>query len=119
MNLKEKFEYVLRWQPLIETDRNVLQSVETSLKNPTNSATLFHSCEFFVNVLLHDFPAEVFIQRPGIITVRFFFYFIFIYFVVLNHITMDGCLLFRHFMIYCQGAIQQDLLILFWNVYWI
>lgn len=105
---------MLKWQPLIETDRNVLQSVETSLKNPTNSTTLFHSCEFFVNVLLHDFPAEVFIQRPGIITVRFFFHI-----GILNHITMDGCLLFRHFMIYCQGAIQQDLLISFWNVYWI
>lgn len=69
INVREKSEYVLRWQPLIETDRNVLQSVETSLKNPKNSATLFHSCEFFVNILLHDFPAEVFIQRPGIITV--------------------------------------------------
>lgn len=71
-NFKEKSGYMLRWQPLIETDRNVLQSVETSLKNPKNSATLFHSCEFFVNVLLHDFPAEVFIQRPGIITVSYF-----------------------------------------------
>lgn len=64
--------YSLKWQPLIETDRNVLQSVESSLKNPQDSSMLYHSCEFFINVLLHDFPAEVFIQRPGIITVRIY-----------------------------------------------
>ncbi|XP_066146267.1 rotatin isoform X2 [Euwallacea fornicatus] len=63
--------HILKWQLLIETDRNVLQSVENSLKNPDSSSMLFHSCEFFINVLLHDFPAEVFIQRPGIVIVLY------------------------------------------------
>ncbi|XP_066247682.1 rotatin [Euwallacea similis] len=63
--------HTLKWQPLIETDRNVLQSVENSLKNPDGSSMLYHSCEFFINVLLHDFPAEVFIQRPGIVIILY------------------------------------------------
>ncbi|KAL1501895.1 hypothetical protein ABEB36_007134 [Hypothenemus hampei] len=57
----------LKWQPLIETDRHVLESVENSLNHPEDVAKLFHSCEFFIDVLLHDFPAEVFLQRPTIV----------------------------------------------------
>ncbi|XP_076250090.1 rotatin homolog anastral spindle 3 isoform X2 [Rhynchophorus ferrugineus] len=60
---------ILKWQSLIETDRNVLQSVENSLRNSHNSSALFHSCEFFKNVLLHDFPAEIFLQRPGLVLI--------------------------------------------------
>ncbi|KAJ8948141.1 hypothetical protein NQ318_009228 [Aromia moschata] len=59
--------YMLQWQPLIEADRHVLQSIENSLKNPPQPLTLLHSCDFFINVLLHDFPAEIFLQRPSII----------------------------------------------------
>ncbi|KAJ8927426.1 hypothetical protein NQ314_020096, partial [Rhamnusium bicolor] len=59
--------YLLKWQPLIEPDRHVLQSVENSLRDPPQPSVLLHSCEFFTNVLLHDFPAEIFLQRPTII----------------------------------------------------
>ncbi|KAJ8960103.1 hypothetical protein NQ317_012335 [Molorchus minor] len=65
----------LPWQPLIEADRHVLQSVENSLKNPPQPSSILHSCEFFINVLLHDFPAEIFLQRPSIVMVRMSFFF--------------------------------------------
>ncbi|CAH0554508.1 unnamed protein product [Brassicogethes aeneus] len=64
---KELNETVLDWLPLVEPDRHVLKSVEQSLSNPPQPVALLHSCEFFVSVLLQDFPAEVFIQRPGIV----------------------------------------------------
>lgn len=35
------------WQPLIESDRHVLNSVENSLINPPQPSSLLHSCEFF------------------------------------------------------------------------
>ncbi|XP_056634769.1 rotatin-like isoform X1 [Diorhabda sublineata] len=56
------------WQPLIESDRHVLNSVESSLINPPQPSSLLHSCEFFRDVLLHDFPAEIFLQRPKIVS---------------------------------------------------
>lgn len=62
--------FYLKWQPLIESDRHVLQSVENSLKNPPEPSALLSSCEFFVNILLHDFPAEIFLQRPAIVLVK-------------------------------------------------
>ncbi|XP_060527472.1 rotatin [Cylas formicarius] len=62
-----EMKYTLPWQPLIETDAHVLHSVEKSLIEESQLSTLFHSCEFFMNVLLNDFPAEIFIQRPKII----------------------------------------------------
>lgn len=62
--------YVFKWQPLIAPDRHVIQSIEDSLRNPTEPSALLHSCEFFSDVMLQDFPAEVFVQRPSIIFVR-------------------------------------------------
>ncbi|KAL3273445.1 hypothetical protein HHI36_014889 [Cryptolaemus montrouzieri] len=59
--------YYFPWQPLIDADMQVLDSVENSLKNPMQSSELICSCEFFSDVLLHDFPAEIFLQRPSII----------------------------------------------------
>ncbi|KAK9883541.1 hypothetical protein WA026_001716 [Henosepilachna vigintioctopunctata] len=59
--------YSFKWQPLIETDRHVLNSVEKSLNNHSKPSEVLHSCEFLRNILLHDFPAEVFLQRPYII----------------------------------------------------
>ncbi|XP_030750028.1 rotatin [Sitophilus oryzae] len=59
----------LTWHSLIETDNNVLQSVGNSLKNIHEITKIYQSCEFFINVLLHDFPAEIFIQRPEIILI--------------------------------------------------
>lgn len=62
--------FYLDWQPLVEPDKHVLQSVESSLKDPPQSSALLSSCEFFTNILLHDFPAEVFLQRPTIVLVK-------------------------------------------------
>ncbi|KAI4460708.1 rotatin [Holotrichia oblita] len=59
--------FSLCWYPLINTDRHVLESVENSLRNPPEPSALLHTCEFFSDVMLHDFPAEVFLQRPVII----------------------------------------------------
>lgn len=59
--------FTFQWQPLIEADRQVINSLENSLRKPSEPSELLHSCEFFTDVLLHDFPAEVFLQRPAII----------------------------------------------------
>ncbi|GJQ85225.1 hypothetical protein Trydic_g13065 [Trypoxylus dichotomus] len=59
--------FYLSWYSLINTDRHVLESVENSLKNPSEISSLLHTCEFFSDVMLHDFPAEVFLQRPTIL----------------------------------------------------
>lgn len=61
--------YPLKWQFLIEADKQVLQSIEDSLKNPPQPISLLQSADFFSDVLLRDFPAEVFLQRPNIIMV--------------------------------------------------
>ncbi|CAH1122246.1 unnamed protein product [Ceutorhynchus assimilis] len=61
--------YILEWQPLIKSDGAMLKAVEQSLKDPEHVSERFNSCAFFTNVLLYDFPTEVFIQRPGIITI--------------------------------------------------
>lgn len=53
----------------MNTDQHVLESVENSLKNPADPSALLHTCEFFSDVMLHDFPAEVFLQRPSILLV--------------------------------------------------
>lgn len=67
----------LKWVNLIEPDRHVLQSIENSLIRPSEPSALLHCCDFFSNILLHDFPSEVFLQRPTIVKV-FLFYLIFI-----------------------------------------
>lgn len=59
----------LRWQPLVAADRHVLESIEESLRNPQQSTAILHSCEFFTDIMLQDFPAEVFLQRPTIVSV--------------------------------------------------
>lgn len=58
---------LLGWQPLIAPDRHVLSSIENSLQQTTDSIIILHSCKFFVDVLLQDFPAEIFLQRPTIV----------------------------------------------------
>lgn len=57
------------WQPLVPPDRHVLESIEESLQNPPQPTGLLHTCEFFVDVMLQDFPPEVFLQRPTILYV--------------------------------------------------
>ncbi|XP_038067390.1 rotatin-like [Patiria miniata] len=53
------------WLPLTPTDRHVLISTNSSLCSPRPSLVL-NSCEFVSGVVLQDFPAEIFLQRPSI-----------------------------------------------------
>lgn len=60
---------VLPWQPLMSTDRHVLVAVENSLANIADRAQLLNTCSFLTDVMMRDFPAEVFLQRPAIVMV--------------------------------------------------
>jgi hypothetical protein len=60
---------VLPWQPLVATDRHVLLAVEESLASTTDLPLVLHTCQFFTDVMLRDFPAEIFLQRPAILKV--------------------------------------------------
>jgi hypothetical protein len=60
---------VLPWQPLVATDRHVLLAVEESLANTTDLPRVLHTCQFFTDVMLRDFPAEVFLHRPAVLKV--------------------------------------------------
>nr|CAD7570235.1 unnamed protein product [Timema californicum] len=62
---------VLPWQPLVSTDRHVLEAVESSLNNVADTGLVLHSCLFFTDVMLQDFPAEVFLHRPLIVKAFF------------------------------------------------
>ncbi|XP_043271648.1 rotatin [Venturia canescens] len=57
------------WQPLVTSDIAVLTAVEESLVNSLDTTLIVHTCQFVTNVMLQDFPAEVFIQRPAIVTI--------------------------------------------------
>ncbi|XP_012272783.1 rotatin isoform X2 [Orussus abietinus] len=60
---------VMPWQPLVTSDRGVLSAVEEALNNVTDTSLIIHTCQFITNVMLQDFPAEVFLQRPAIVLV--------------------------------------------------
>lgn len=60
------------WQPLVTSDRGVLTAVEETLNNAVDINHILHTCQFITNVMMQDFPAEVFLQRPAIITVNIF-----------------------------------------------
>ncbi|XP_071091563.1 rotatin-like [Haliotis cracherodii] len=57
---------VFPWLPLTPTDRHVLQSTNSSLQSKDVSM-LMSACEFLSDVVLQDFPAEIFLQRPEIV----------------------------------------------------
>ncbi|XP_041375404.1 rotatin-like [Gigantopelta aegis] len=57
---------VFPWLPLTPTDRHVLASTNTSLQSKDISL-LISASEFLSDVVIQDFPAEVFLQRPSII----------------------------------------------------
>lgn len=59
------------WQVLAETDKNVLTSFKNSFDDSTDIATKIESCRFITNILLQDFPAEVFLQRPTTVNVNY------------------------------------------------
>nr|XP_012230900.1 PREDICTED: LOW QUALITY PROTEIN: rotatin [Linepithema humile] len=60
---------IMPWQPLVTSDRGVLTAVEEALNNTTDTNLILHTCQFITNVMMQDFPAEVFLQRPTIIKI--------------------------------------------------
>ncbi|XP_064639862.1 rotatin-like [Lineus longissimus] len=54
------------WLTLTPTDKHVLSSTDSSLCSKDESHVV-SACEFLSDVVMKDFPAEIFIQRPAII----------------------------------------------------
>ncbi|XP_069323976.1 rotatin [Eulemur rufifrons] len=54
------------WLPLTTTDRHVLSSNESSLRS-SNHTLIWNTCELLKDVIMQDFPAEIFLQRPKIV----------------------------------------------------
>lgn len=67
--------YIFELQLLIEPDRHVFQSIEKALTDLTHPSALLHSCQFFNSVLINDFPPEIFLQRPRIVYVSYYWVF--------------------------------------------
>ncbi|KAM6217574.1 rotatin [Rhynchocyon petersi] len=57
---------VFPWLPLTTTDRHVLSSNESSLRSE-NHTSVWNTCELLKDVIMQDFPAEIFLQRPKIV----------------------------------------------------
>ncbi|XP_026639388.1 rotatin isoform X1 [Microtus ochrogaster] len=57
---------VFPWLPLTTTDRHVLSSNESSLRS-SNHNLIWNTCELLKDVIMQDFPAEIFLQRPKIV----------------------------------------------------
>lgn len=68
---------IMPWQPLVASDRGVLAAVEDALNNNLDTNLILHTCQFITNVMMQDFPAEVFLQRPTIVYVHKYFNFLF------------------------------------------
>ncbi|KAL6436580.1 hypothetical protein ACFW04_004801 [Cataglyphis niger] len=60
---------IMPWQPLVTSDRGVLNAVEEALNNTIDIKHILHTCQFITNVMMQDFPAEVFLQRPTIVII--------------------------------------------------
>ncbi|XP_045646211.1 rotatin isoform X2 [Ursus americanus] len=54
------------WLPLTTTDRHVLSSNESSLRS-SNHTLIWNTCELLKDVIMQDFPAEIFLQRPKVV----------------------------------------------------
>ncbi|NWJ02806.1 RTTN protein, partial [Crypturellus undulatus] len=54
------------WLTLTSTDRHVLSSNESSLRS-NNHSLIWNTCELLQDVIMQDFPAEIFLQRPNIV----------------------------------------------------
>ncbi|XP_053915106.1 rotatin isoform X2 [Cuculus canorus] len=54
------------WLTLTSTDRHVLSSNESSLRSNKQSL-IWNTCELLQDVIMQDFPAEIFLQRPKIV----------------------------------------------------
>ncbi|XP_075824221.1 rotatin isoform X1 [Microtus pennsylvanicus] len=57
---------VFPWLPLTTTDKHVLSSNESSLRS-SNHNLIWNTCELLKDVIMQDFPAEIFLQRPKIV----------------------------------------------------
>ncbi|KAM4533766.1 rotatin isoform 2-T2 [Odontesthes bonariensis] len=57
---------VFPWLMLTNTDRHILSSNESSLGS-SNANLVRTTCELLCDVIMQDFPAEIFLQRPGIV----------------------------------------------------
>ncbi|KAM8967857.1 rotatin isoform 2-T2 [Pelodytes ibericus] len=54
------------WLTLTTTDRHVLSTNESSLCS-NNHCLIWRSCQLLQDVVMQDFPAEIFLQRPRIV----------------------------------------------------
>ncbi|KAM9308326.1 rotatin [Gastrophryne carolinensis] len=54
------------WLTLTTTDKHVLSSNESSLRSK-NHGLIWRSCQLLQDVVMEDFPAEIFLQRPKIV----------------------------------------------------
>ncbi|KAM4792826.1 rotatin isoform 2-T2 [Cyanocitta cristata] len=54
------------WLTLTSTDRHVLSSNESSLRS-NNQSLIWSTCELLQDVIMQDFPPEIFLQRPKIV----------------------------------------------------
>ncbi|XP_053343881.1 rotatin [Clarias gariepinus] len=57
---------VFPWLSLTATDRHILSSNESSLRSG-NPDLVRTTCELLRDVIMQDFPAEIFLQRPSIV----------------------------------------------------
>ncbi|CAL8292685.1 unnamed protein product [Lota lota] len=54
------------WLPLTTTDRHILSSNESSLRS-SDANLVRTTCQLLRDVIMQDFPAEIFLQRPSIV----------------------------------------------------
>uniref|UniRef100_A0AAV2L739 Rotatin N-terminal domain-containing protein n=1 Tax=Knipowitschia caucasica TaxID=637954 RepID=A0AAV2L739_KNICA len=59
---------VFPWLSLTNTDRHIFSSNESSLRS-NNPNLVRTTCELLQDVIMQDFPSEVFLQRPGIVKI--------------------------------------------------
>ena len=57
---------IFDWVVLTSSDRHILSVTESRLQSHSFSL-IAQSCEFLRDVLLQDFPVEIFIQRPNVV----------------------------------------------------
>uniref|UniRef100_A0A3Q4AK34 Rotatin N-terminal domain-containing protein n=1 Tax=Mola mola TaxID=94237 RepID=A0A3Q4AK34_MOLML len=57
---------VFPWLTLTNTDRHILSTNESSLRSG-NPNLVRSTCELLCDVIMQDFPAEIFLQRPNIV----------------------------------------------------
>lgn len=58
------------WQPLVDVDLKILSKIESTVGG-ISEMDILQNCEFIMNVIIQDFPAEVMLQRPAIVYVSF------------------------------------------------